>query len=175
VQLADKVKEKKKAISKAHSIAQMDELKSRKRVLRRLGFINDAEVVQLKARVACEISSTEGHELLLSELLLDRFFNELTPETCAAVLSCFIFDEKVETQALKEELQKPYREIQAKARIIAKVSQECKLDVNEEEYVTSLKWQLMETVYVWAQGRPFIEIWYVSIYSFLLFALNLES
>lgn len=159
VQLAETVKEKKKAINKAHSIAQMDELKSRKRVLRRLGFINDAEVVQLKARVACEISSTEGHELLLSELLFDRFFNELTPETCAAVLSIFIFDEKVETAALKEDLQKPFREIQAKARIIAKVSQECKLDVNEEEYVQKLKWQLMETVYTWAQGRPFAEIW----------------
>ncbi|PNY29094.1 ATP-dependent RNA helicase mtr4 [Tolypocladium capitatum] len=158
VLMAEKVKDKKKSIAKAHSIAQMDELKSRKRVLRRLGFINDAEVVQLKARVACEISSTEGHELLLTELLFDRFFNEMTPETCAAVLSCFIFDEKVETQALKEDLQRPYREITAKARIIAKVSQECKLDVNEEEYVASLKWQLMETVYVWAQGRPFSEI-----------------
>lgn len=159
VQLTGKVKDKKKAIAKAHSIAQMDELKSRKRVLRRLGFINDGEVVQLKARVACEISSTEGHELLLSELLFDRFFNELTPETCAAILSCFIFDEKVETQALREDLQKPYREVQAKARIIAKVSQECKLNVNEEEYVASLKWQLMETVYTWAQGKPFAEIW----------------
>ena len=41
----------------------------------------------------------------------------------------------------------------------AKVSQECKLDVNEEEYVQKLKWQLMETVYTWAQGKPFIEIW----------------
>lgn len=159
MQVSEKVKEKKKAIAKAHSIAQMDELKSRKRVLRRLGFINDAEVVQLKARVACEISSTEGHELLLSELLFDRFFNELTPEMIASILSCFIFDEKVETQALKEELQKPYREVLAKARIVAKVSQECKLDVNEEEYVQSLKWQLMETVYAWANGRPFSEIW----------------
>ncbi|KAG6022012.1 hypothetical protein E4U40_004927 [Claviceps sp. LM458 group G5] len=158
VRLGETIKEKKKSIVKAHSVSQMDELKSRKRVLRRLGFINEAEVVQLKARVACEISSTEGHELLLSELLLDRFFNELTPERCAAVLSCFIFDEKVETQALKEELQKPFREIQAKARVIAKVSQECKLDVNEEEYVASLKWQLMETVYAWAQGKPFAEI-----------------
>ncbi|UKZ81866.1 hypothetical protein TrVFT333_009642 [Trichoderma virens FT-333] len=158
VQIMDKIKEKKKEIAKAHSIAQMDELKSRKRVLRRLGFINDAEVVQLKARVACEISSTEGHELLLSELLFDRFFNEMTPETIAAVLSCFVFDEKIEMQALKEELQKPFREIQAKARMIAKVSQESKLDVNEDEYVQSLKWQLMETVYAWAQGRTFAEI-----------------
>ncbi|KAF5231111.1 hypothetical protein FANTH_13536 [Fusarium anthophilum] len=158
VKLTEKVKETKKAIAKAYSIAQMDELKSRKRVLRRLGFINDSEVVQLKARVACEISSTEGHELLLSELLFDRFFNELTPEMCAAVMSCFIFDEKIETTQLKEELNKPYREIQAKARIIAKVSQECKLEVNEEEYIQKLKWQLMETVYAWAHGRPFIEI-----------------
>ncbi|KAF3765507.1 hypothetical protein M406DRAFT_78310, partial [Cryphonectria parasitica EP155] len=158
VSLADQIKEKKKAIAKAHSIAQLDELKSRKRVLRRLGFINEAEVVQMKARVACEISSTEGHELLLSELLFNRFFNELSPELCASVLSVFIFDERVETQALKEELVKPYREVQATARTIAKVSQESKLDVNEEEYVQSLKWQLMETVFVWAQGKPFAEI-----------------
>ncbi|KAL6864521.1 nuclear exosomal RNA helicase [Trichoderma novae-zelandiae] len=158
VQILDKIKEKKKEIAKAHSISQMDELKSRKRVLRRLGFINDAEVVQLKARVACEISSTEGHELLLSELLFDRFFNEMTPELIAAVLSCFVFDEKLESQALKEELQKPFREIQAKARMIAKVSQESKLDVNEDQYVQSLKWQLMETVYAWAHGRTFAEI-----------------
>ena len=163
VALTEKIKEKKKQMSKAHSIAQLDELKSRKRVLRRLGFINDSEVVQLKARVACEISSTEGHELLLSELLFDRFFNELTPEVCASVLSCFVFDEKVETAALKEELQKPFREIQAKARIIAKVSQECKLDVNEDDYVMGIKWQLMETVHAWAQGRPFAEIWYVQL------------
>ncbi|GAB1313505.1 ATP-dependent RNA helicase mtr4 [Madurella fahalii] len=156
--LGEKIREKKKAITKAHSISQLDELKSRKRVLRRLGFINEAEVVQMKARVACEISSTEGHELLLAELLFNRFFNELTPEVCASVLSVFIFDEKVETQELKEELAKPFREIQAQARIIAKVSAESKLDVNEDEYVQSLKWQLMETVLAWANGRPFVEI-----------------
>jgi ATP-dependent RNA helicase DOB1 len=159
--LAEQIKDKKRAIMKAHSVAQLDELKSRKRVLRRLGFINEAEVVQMKARVACEISSTEGHELLLAELLFNRFFNELSPEVCAAVLSVFIFDEKVETQALKEELAKPFREIQAQARVIAKVSAESKLEVNEDEYVQSLRWQLMETVLAWAGGRPFSEIWYV--------------
>ncbi|KAL2160192.1 hypothetical protein VTH06DRAFT_1848 [Thermothelomyces fergusii] len=158
VALGERIKEKKRAITRAHSIAQMDELKSRKRVLRRLGFINEAEVVQMKARVACEISSTEGHELLLAELLFNRFFNELSPELCAAVLSVFIFDEKVETAALREELAKPFREIQAQARIIAKVSAESKLDVNEDEYVQSLKWQLMETVLAWANGKPFSEI-----------------
>ncbi|KAK8106856.1 ATP-dependent RNA helicase DOB1 [Apiospora kogelbergensis] len=158
ISLTDQTKAIKKKIGKAHSIAQLDELKSRKRVLRRLDFINDADVVQMKARVACEISSTEGHELLLSELLFDRFFNELTPEMCAAILSVFIFEEKVEAATLRDELQKPYSQVQAKARIIAKISQESKLEVNEDEYVQSLKWQLMETVFAWSNGKPFSEI-----------------
>ena len=159
VELSDKIKAVKKQITAALSIMQLDELKCRKRVLRRFGFINDAEVVQLKARVACEIST--GDELLLSELLFDRFFNELTPEMCAAVLSCFIFEEKSEAPPLKEELARPFRGIQAKARQIAKVSQESKLPLVEDEYVATFKYQLMEVVYAWAHGKSFAEIWYV--------------
>jgi len=167
IEMGKKIREKKKAITNAMSIMQLDELKSRKRVLRRLGFIDDKEVVQLKARVACEISSTgDGHELLLSELLFNRFFNELSPEMCAAVLSCFIFEEKSKSPPIKEELAKPFREIQAQARIIAKVSQESKLEVNEEEYVQSFKYQLMEVVLAWANGKSFAEIWYVMWYLF---------
>ncbi|KAI0205709.1 rRNA-processing arch domain-containing protein [Astrocystis sublimbata] len=158
IALTDEIKALKKKIAKSHSIAQLDELKSRKRVLRRLGFINEGEVVQMKARVACEISSTEGHELLLSELLFNRFFNELSPELIAAVLSVFIFEEKVEAPALPEELMTPYTKIQGQARIIAKVSQESKLEVNEDEYVQNLKYQLMETVYAWANGKTFAEV-----------------
>ncbi|KAL9126082.1 MAG: hypothetical protein Q9217_004816 [Psora testacea] len=154
--LSDKIKAVKKKITEALSIMQLDELKRRKRVLRRFGFINDAEVVQLKARVACEIST--GDELLLSELLFDRFFNELSPEMCAAVLSCFIFEEKSEAPALKEELARPFREVQAKARVIAKVSQESKLPLVEDEYVQTFKYQLMEVVYAWAHGKSFAEI-----------------
>lgn len=156
VQVQERIKAVKKQISTALSIMQLEELKCRKRVLRRFGYINDAEVVQLKARVACEIST--GDELLLSELLFDRFFNELSPEICASVLSCFIFEEKAEQASLKEELAKPLREIQAKARIISKVSQESKLPLNEDEYVQGFKWQLMEVVHAWAHGKTFAEI-----------------
>ena len=147
----------KKDFKAANSILQLDELKCRKRVLRRFGFINEAEVVQLKARVACEISI--GDELVLSELLFNRFFNELSPEMVAAVLSVFIFEEKAAAPDLKEELARPFREIQAQARAIAKVSQESKLAVNEDEYLAKFKYQLMEVVYVWAHGKSFAEIW----------------
>ncbi|KAF2833537.1 antiviral helicase [Ophiobolus disseminans] len=155
--LSDKIKKVKKDIADALSVAQLDELKSRKRVLRRLGFIDDADVVQLKARVACEIST--GDELVLSELLFNRFFNELTPEQCAACLSCFIFEEKSnDVPALKEELAKPYREIQQQARVIAKISQESKLTVNEDEYIKSFKYELMDVVFAWSKGATFAQI-----------------
>jgi len=155
--LADKMKQVKKDIADAMSVIQLDELKSRKRVLRRIGFIDDADVVQLKARVACEIST--GDELVLSELLFNRFFNELTPEQCAACLSCFIFEEKSnDVPALREELAKPYREIQQQARVIAKISQESKLNINEEEYLKSFKFELMDVVYAWSKGATFAQI-----------------
>ncbi|KAF2677308.1 antiviral helicase [Lentithecium fluviatile CBS 122367] len=157
VALGDKIKTLRKDIQNALSVIQLDELKSRKRVLRRLGFIDDLDVVQIKARVACEIST--GDELVLSELLFNRFFNELTPEQCAACLSCFIFEEKcTDVPALKEELAKPYREIQAQARVVAKISQESKLPVNEEEYLKSFKYELMDVVFSWARGASFAEI-----------------
>ncbi len=159
IAIGEKIKNIRKEIASALSVIQLDELKSRKRVLRRLGFIDDADVVQLKARVACEIST--GDELVLSELLFNRFFNELTPEQCAACLSCFIFEEKTqEVPALKEELAKPYREIQQQARVIAKMSQESKLTVNEEEYLKSFKYELMEVVFAWSKGATFAQIWY---------------
>jgi len=158
--MSESIRAIKKKIQDAHAIMQLDELKCRKRVLRRLQFINEDEVVQMKARVACQIST--GDELMLSELLFNRFFNDMTPEQCAAVMSCFVFEERVnEVPVLTEDQSRALREIQRQARVIAKVSIESKLPVNEEEYVQSFKWQLMPVMYAWATGKSFAEIWYV--------------
>lgn len=156
--VADKIKAAKKDIQAAMAIQQLDELKNRKRVLRRLGFINDADVVLLKARVACEIST--GDELVLAELLLSKFFNDLTPEVCAACLSCFIFEEKSEqSQKMDDRLAEPFRKIQQQARVVARVSQECKLETNEEKYIETFKPELMEVVFAWCNGSTFAQIW----------------
>jgi len=53
----------------------MDELKCRKRVLRRLGYASASDAIELKGRVACEISAAD--ELLLTELLFNGVFNDL--------------------------------------------------------------------------------------------------
>ena len=60
----------------------------------RLGFTSAADVVEMKGRVACEIST--GDELLLTELIFHGVFNDLTVDQSVALLSCFVFDEKVQ-------------------------------------------------------------------------------
>ncbi|KAF9447607.1 antiviral helicase [Macrolepiota fuliginosa MF-IS2] len=153
----EKIRDLKKRIQATHDILQLEELKCRKRVLRRLNFTNSADIVDMKGRVACEIST--GDELLLTELIFNGVFNPLTPEQCAALLSCFVFAEKSEkTTKLKEELAAPLRVMQEFARRIAKVSKESKLTIDENEYVSSFKVELMDAVIQWCRGASFSDI-----------------
>lgn len=55
-QIAMDIKAAKRELKKARTVLQMDELKCRKRVLRRLGFATSSDVIEMKGRVACEIS-----------------------------------------------------------------------------------------------------------------------
>ncbi|MEQ2171489.1 hypothetical protein GOODEAATRI_011195 [Goodea atripinnis] len=55
-QIATEVRTAKRELKKARTVLQMDELKCRKRVLRRLGFASPSDVIEMKGRVACEIS-----------------------------------------------------------------------------------------------------------------------
>merc|ERR1711962_1344359 len=80
---------------KAKTIIQLDELKCRKRVLRRLGFATAGDVIELKGRVACEISS--GDELLLTEMIFNGVFNDLNPEEMVSMLSCSCSKRKLRT------------------------------------------------------------------------------
>ncbi|PPQ99955.1 hypothetical protein CVT24_009534 [Panaeolus cyanescens] len=147
----------KKKIQATHDVLQLEELKCRKRVLRRLAFTTSADIVDMKGRVACEISS--GDELLLTELIFNGVFNTLSPEQCAALLSCFVFTEKSEqVTKLKEELAAPLRVMQEIARRIAKVSKESKLPIEEDEYVSSFKVELMDAVIQWCRGASFSDI-----------------
>ncbi|EGN94357.1 hypothetical protein SERLA73DRAFT_62726 [Serpula lacrymans var. lacrymans S7.3] len=150
-----KIRALKKRIQTTHDILQLEELKCRKRVLRRLGFTNASDIVDMKGRVACEIST--GDELLLTELIFNGVFNTLSPEQSAGLLSCFVFTEKAFTK-LTEELASPLRVMQEIARRIAKVSQESKLPLVEDEYVQSFKVELMDAVVQWCRGASFSDI-----------------
>ncbi|KAG8834632.1 ATP-dependent RNA helicase mtr4 [Serendipita sp. 399] len=146
-------------IQTAQDVMQLEELKSRKRVLRRLGFSSSTDVVEMKGRVACEIST--GDELLLTEMIFEGVFNPLSPEQCASLLSCFVFGEKNQSEQqvrLKEELAAPLRSMQEIARRIARVSKESKLSITEEDYVAQFKVELMDAVMQWCRGAKFADV-----------------
>ena len=52
----------------------------------------------------------------------------------------------------------PLRVMQEIARRIAKVSKESKLTIDEEEYISSFKVELMDAVVQWCKGASFTEI-----------------
>ncbi|KAI5099548.1 superkiller viralicidic activity 2-like 2 [Silurus meridionalis] len=109
--IAGDIKAAKRELKKARTVLQMDELKCRKRVLRRLGFATSSDVIEVKGRVACEISSAD--ELLLTEMVFNGLFNDLTAEQATALLSCFVFQENAnEMPKLTEQLAGPLRQMQ---------------------------------------------------------------
>ncbi|KAK2871379.1 hypothetical protein Q8A67_023906 [Cirrhinus molitorella] len=155
--IAGDIKAAKRELKKARTVLQMDELKCRKRVLRRLGFATSSDVIEVKGRVACEISSAD--ELLLTEMVFNGLFNDLTAEQATALLSCFVFQENAnEMPKLTEQLAGPLRQMQECAKRIAKVSAEAKLDVDEETYLNQFRPNLMDVVYTWANGSSFSQI-----------------
>ena len=75
-------------LKRAKSLLQMSDLKCMKRVLRRLGYCTSSDVIEVKGRIACELSSAD--ELLLTEMVFNGLFNDLSAEQSAAILSCFV-------------------------------------------------------------------------------------
>lgn len=64
-------------------------------VLQSLQYVDGSGAVQLKGRVACQISS---HELLLTELLFENALSPLAPEESAALLSCLVFTQNTQVE-----------------------------------------------------------------------------
>jgi len=154
-----------------------DQLKCMKRVLRRLGFTNKDDIIETKGRVACEVSHVSfkchpkftphtplpqinaGDELLITELIFNGVLNDLDPHQIAALISCFVFQEKSDSQQrLQEELAGPLRQLQETARHIAQVSQQAKISIDPDTYVEKFTGNMMDGVFAWCKGAKFADI-----------------
>ncbi|XP_015118558.1 exosome RNA helicase MTR4 [Diachasma alloeum] len=156
-EVGKQLKQAKQELKQAKSVLQMDELKCRKRVLRRMAYCTAADVIELKGRVACELNGAD--ELLLTEMIFNGLFNSLNIPQVAALLSCFVCDEKSsEMPRATNELSGPLRQMQDLARRISKVSSEANLDLDEDSYVERFKPFLMDVVYAWCKGASFLQI-----------------
>ncbi|KAL5539944.1 hypothetical protein UlMin_037217 [Ulmus minor] len=156
-ELTAKIKSTKKTIRSSTALAFKDELKARKRVLRRLGYVTRDDVLELKGKVACEISSAE--ELTLTELVFNGVLKDIKVEEMVSLLSCFVWQEKLKDAAKpREELDLLFVQLQDIARKVANVQLECKVQIDVESFVTSFQPDIMEAVYSWAKGSKFHEI-----------------
>lgn len=156
-ELTARIKSIKKAMRSSSALAFKDELKARKRVLRRLGYITSEDVVQLKGRVACEITSAD--ELTLTELMFSGALKDVNVEQMVALLSCFVWQEKLnDAPKPREELDFLFSQLQEIARRVANVQLECKIQIDVENFVNSFRPDVMEAVYAWAKGSKFFEI-----------------
>ncbi|KAH7372411.1 hypothetical protein KP509_17G002800 [Ceratopteris richardii] len=122
-ELKQLIKAARQDVRAATNLVFKDELKYRTRVLRRLGYATNDDVVELKGKVACEISSAD--ELVLSELIFKGLLKDASTEQMVSLLSCFVWQEKVKSEKnLSEDLATLYSQLRETARRIGKVQQE---------------------------------------------------
>lgn len=92
-------------------------------------------------------------------MVFNGLFNALDVTQTAALLSCFVCDEKSnEMPKLSESLSGPLKQMQDLARRIAKVSVEAKLEMEEDEYVEQFKPYMMDIVAAWCKGCSFGDV-----------------
>uniref|UniRef100_A0A0E0MLC4 Helicase ATP-binding domain-containing protein n=2 Tax=Poaceae TaxID=4479 RepID=A0A0E0MLC4_ORYPU len=146
-ELSAKIKAIKKTVRSSTALAFKDELKARKRVLRRLGYITSEDVVEVKGKVACEISSAD--ELTLTELMFSGTLKDATVEQ---------MEKLQDAPKPREELDLLFFQLQETARRVANLQLECKIQIDVESFVNSFRPDIMEAVYSWAKGSKFYQI-----------------
>ena len=142
----------------SQTVAMKEELRKMKRALKRLGYTTEKGVLELKGRFCCEITTAD--EIVLTDMVFDGVFNELSAEQAVGLLSCFVHKEpsKETNPKIRQDLEVPFRKLKEAARVVAKISIEAKIEMDEEEYVNSFNPSMMEVAFAWAKGAKFIDI-----------------
>ncbi|EDO38196.1 predicted protein [Nematostella vectensis] len=138
------------------SLQLLPEYHQRIEVLRKLRYIDRTNRVELKGRVACEMSN---HELMITELVFHSAFTGLQHTEIVALLSCFVFQQRnCSEPKLTSVLEEGKERILSIAEAIANCQLECGLNTPADDYKGQFYFGLVEAVYEWARGMPFAEI-----------------
>jgi len=142
------------------TVTMRDELRRMKRVLRKLGYISNDGVLGTKGRFSCELSTAD--ELVLTDMVFEGVFNEMSVEQAVALLSCFVHKEPVKDEAsstkFRGDVQAAFRQLQTVARSIAKECIDAKITLDEEDYVKSFNPSMIDATYAWCAGARFAEV-----------------
>ncbi|KAG5490183.1 hypothetical protein JKF63_00302 [Porcisia hertigi] len=135
-----------------------EELRQMMRVLRRLDYIDKDNIILRKARVACEITTTDENEILLTELLFKGVLNSMETEMIVALLSCLVNVHRTpDGFLLPQEFEQPLKDLNEIVTRIATVSAESGL-MQENSSVEKVMPSLMEVTYLWAKGAKFVDL-----------------
>ena len=143
-------------LNMTNKLILQEDLANMKRVLRRLGYIEN-EVVTLKGQVACCISSAD--EILLTEMLFNGAFNSLDENSISSILSCFLategtgFPEERKKAEENSYMSSLHEIIKQNAEREADVLIECKLPVDKDSFIKSFKMEYMLPLLPWTQGE----------------------
>ena len=81
------------------NLALLPEYGHRIKVLERLNFITkESHTIELKGRVACDINTSD--ELIVTEWIFDNSLSKLLPEEIVAIMSIFVFQDKVDEEEI---------------------------------------------------------------------------
>merc|ERR1712083_560849 len=123
------IQELNKKVSQSRFMVMGDDLRAMRRVLRRLEFIDKDGVVQLKGRMACELTSAD--EVLMTEIVFQNVFADMEANHIVALCSCLVFDEKSEDPITHNlELMKAFDTMKGIARNVAEVMLENKMPID---------------------------------------------
>lgn len=144
------------------SLFFLPEYKRKLEVLRVLHYINEENVPELKAKVACLMSV---HELVITEMLTENMLSDCTPAEIAALLSVFVYQQKqLDDETIDRDkkattrLERKCQELVKIAQKIGTIQRECGLEQSVDDFVDLLKFGLVDVVHSWAEGASFNEI-----------------
>jgi len=145
----------------SESLQLFPDFLQRKAVLRTLGYIDAEESVCVKGRVACEVGTCE--ELIVTEIVTEGLFSDLSPEEIVACLSALVYQAKNTEDDFDSELPQKLVDCCNRMKTVAtnlgQLQKEKGLDIDPGEYCdNSLNFGLVHVVYEWALGMPFKNI-----------------
>lgn len=167
----DEVDQYRNRIEQLSNLVNQKDLDAMKRVLQRLDFISDKEIVELKGRVAATITAAD--EIVLTELLVDGTFSNLSNENIVSFLTVFVSEsgnnggktkenKKEESSFVTDEVPKElvpaWAQLQRVVQRVATISLECGCDIDVDRFKSSFSPSMMELAIQWAQGVSFSQL-----------------
>ena len=150
--------------------------------MKKLEYLNKENILTPKGIAASYLEI--NHEILMTELMFDNFFNQLTAEQICAILSVFIMDKPMKKNAKdnkktnQREIKFPlptivhnsYEKILNKARELVMIKTECGLSSEDgnlfdnsscrdlDDYIATFVPELMLAIFQWVNGCDFAKI-----------------